>query len=52
MILDDPTSDEPQTPEQRAMTLAWFERCFNERMDGAVMIIISPVRVALERSEK
>jgi hypothetical protein len=45
VILDDPATDEPMTPEQRAKTLAWFERCFNERMDGAVMIIMPPVRM-------
>ena len=43
IILDDPVTGGPETPDQRAKTFAWFERCFNERMDGAVMIIVPPL---------
>ena len=45
IILDDPMSDEPATEEERQKTLAWFDKCFNERIDNAVIIIYPPIRV-------
>jgi hypothetical protein len=42
IILDDPMSDEPATEEERQKTLAWFDKCFNERIDNAVMINYPP----------
>lgn len=52
IILDDPMSDEPATEEERQKTLAWFDKCFNERIDNAVMINYDQLSAADSRARE